>query len=135
MAYTDPTATTIKARFPEFAGVADATITALIVEAGSFVDQSWLEGDFTLAKSLYVAHTLTVEGRAAAANVQGAATLLNALPAGASIKSGDLQVSKSAAGGSGSSGGGSVDPFAATTYGQRYIDLRSRSFPPIFAII
>ena len=46
MPYSVPTAASLKTRFPIFATVADATVTACITDASRFVDTSWLEDDY-----------------------------------------------------------------------------------------
>lgn len=63
MAYVEPTPASLKARFPVFSAVLDAVVQTAIDEAGRRVDQSWPEEDYTLAKSLYAAHVLTLDGQ------------------------------------------------------------------------
>ncbi len=62
MAYTDATAASLKATFPRFAAVADATVDAWLDRARRSVDQSWTEGDYTYAQELLAAHYMTLEG-------------------------------------------------------------------------
>ncbi len=62
MSYIDPTPADLKARFAIFSSVDDAVVQTAIDEAGRRVDQTWPEEDFTLAKMLYAAHTLTLDG-------------------------------------------------------------------------
>ena len=61
MAYVDPTSATLKARFPAFASVDDAVVSQAITEAMRSVDQTWTEGDYTLAIMLRAAHILTLD--------------------------------------------------------------------------
>lgn len=128
MAYTAPTAAEVKARFPEFAAVADATVTAIIEEAGSYVDQTWIEADYKLAQMLWTAHTLIIEG-----NGSGVQAQLSQLGAFSRIKSGDLEVQQGTRSGAGEGGAG-ADSYERTTYGQRFSELRLRSFPPVLLI-
>jgi hypothetical protein len=123
MAYTAPTAATIKVRFPEFAAVDDDVITSLISEAGRYVDETWIEGDYTLAVSLWVAHQLSCEGHGTSA-----ASKLAAVGTFQRIKSGDLEVS-TGANSSGGNGGGVDSQYQRTNYGQRWLEMRARSFP------
>ena len=62
MAYTDPTPADLRARFPVFSALSDPVIQGAINEAGRRVDETWPEEDFTLAKLLYSAHVLTLDG-------------------------------------------------------------------------
>jgi hypothetical protein len=126
MAYVDPTAAEIKTRFPEFAAVADATIDAVIAESAGSVSERWIENDFKTAKMYYVAHELRMAGQGSSA-----AAKLSAVGDFSRIKSGDLEVSRSGAGSSSSSGDSSDGTFKQTTYGQKFLELRSRSFPSI----
>jgi hypothetical protein len=59
MAFTDPTAATLKEDFPEFTSYDDPTIERAISVAKRMVDQSWTEGDYTRAIELYACHILT----------------------------------------------------------------------------
>jgi hypothetical protein len=59
MAFTDPTAATLKEDFPEFTSYDDPTIERAISVAKRMVDQSWTEGDYTRAIELYACHLLT----------------------------------------------------------------------------
>lgn len=73
MPYTLPTATELKTRYPKFAAVADATVTAVILDASRSVDQSWFEEDYQPAIMALAAHMLVLEGLGAdvAAQLQG----------------------------------------------------------------
>lgn len=63
MAYLVPTAADLKARFPGFAAVDDAVVTAAIDEAALLVDNSWSsQATFTLGRMLVAAHILTLDG-------------------------------------------------------------------------
>lgn len=60
MAYVRPAPAELKAKYPAFAAVADATIQAYLDDAP--VDDSWLESDYAKAIMLWAAHTMTVNG-------------------------------------------------------------------------
>ncbi|MCA9269519.1 MAG: DUF4054 domain-containing protein [Planctomycetales bacterium] len=112
MAYEVPTAAYLKARYPAFDAVADATIDVHIADAAaSAVDTSWREADYQPAIASYAAHKMAMldigsHGQAAGYARQGVT----------SIRSGNFQASfdadkaKAAA-------AGSLD---ATPYGQEY---------------
>lgn len=127
MAYTVPTAADLEARFPEFASVDDAIVTAAITEAGLQVDQSWSEADYTLALMLLAAHTLTLEGRGTGTQAQ-----LAAVGDFSRIKSGDLEVQRAQKTGAG--GFSANDVLASTNYGARFLEIRARNFPSILII-
>lgn len=124
MAYTPPTASDIKDRFPEFADVADARIEAVIAEAVSYVSELILERDYAVAYKYIVAHLLVREG---ALDTGNEATAL-APGAVQSESLGDASVTY-ASGGAGSSN----DALAAlglgtTEYGRRYLILMKKNF-------
>lgn len=127
MPYTIPTLSDFRTKFPTFAGVADATITAAITEASASVDQSWIEADYQPAILYMAAHILTLDGAlygdlGSIGGVIGAGLVSEA-------KVGDAQVKLAggASGGSGAGGGG----LASTPYGLRYRDLLRRNQPAI----
>lgn len=126
MAYTAPTAAEVKARFPEFAAVDDSVINAVIAEAGSFVDDSWIEADATTAAMFYVAHELVMagQGTSAAAKVAQVGDFSR-------IKSGDLEVQRNAGSAQVASANGTL---GLSRYGLKFLELRGRSFPGILSI-
>lgn len=63
MAYVKPTPAEIKALYPAFASVPDATVQIYIDRAP--IDESWFESDYTQAIELWVAHTMTLNGLSA----------------------------------------------------------------------
>jgi len=122
MAYVDPTPAEIKARWPVFAAVPDPVVQAAIDEAKRQVDESWFEGDYTNAVSLYAAHVLTLDGQGTGA---GAVIAGQGLQGVSRIKSGVLDVSfADGAGGGGASGS---DPLDWSPYGQRFKMLRKQN--------
>lgn len=127
MPYTTPTLEQFRTKFPTFAGVADATITAAIDEASASVDESWIEADYQPAILYLAAHILTLDG----ALYSDLGSIGGVIGAGlvSEAKVGDAQVKLSggASGGSGAGGGG----LASTPYGLRYRDLLRRNQPAI----
>lgn len=115
MAYVDATAADLKAAFPRFADVEDATVEFWLVRARRSVDQSWTEGDYTFAQELLAAHYMTLEGLGAGTEAE-----LNAQGLGdfTSVKSGSFSFTRK--GGSDSVKAGSL---GSTTYGQRWAAL------------
>lgn len=62
MAYDIPTPADVKSAYPQFSGVADATIQEGLDHASLVIDTSWPEPAFPLAYKSYAAHWLTVGG-------------------------------------------------------------------------
>lgn len=58
MAYTAPTPTEFKTRFPEFASETDERVQIFIDEAMTQIDTSWLEKDYKNAIMYLAAHKL-----------------------------------------------------------------------------
>ena len=110
MAYTKPTAANLKARFPAFAAVADATVGYWIDE-GDAETASWPDTGRGKAVMAYAAHRLAELGIGAAA-----------VPVGvSSFKSGTFSatVSDAVAG---------LTGFDATVYGREFVTLRRVAF-------
>lgn len=120
MAYTVPTAADLKARFPTFAAVADSIVTTALAEAAVLVDDSWSsQEDFTLARLLYAAHTLTLDGHGSGAEAAMAAEGTLGFQ---TIKSGELTLIR----------GSKAAPEAFSTtqdsqYGKRFEEVRRRN--------
>lgn len=129
MAWTAPTATEFKARFPAFASVDDDVVNVVLAEAGLQVDETWVsEADFKQGINLLTAHILTMDGHGAGAEAESAA-------AGAlgfkTMKSGNLTLERFSASEAGS---GSGDTLGLTIYGKRFIDLRKRNIPGVTVV-
>lgn len=60
MAFTEPTPADLKARFPAFADVADATVQVYLDDTAAAVDQSWPETLYTQAKAAKAAHEMAL---------------------------------------------------------------------------
>lgn len=118
MAYTAPTAAQLKAKYPAFAAVADATVDLYLVDAGRAVDTTWTEGDYQTAIMLYAAHLMVLAGIGVGAEAEANA---NGLTGYKRIKSGQLDLERA---GKADSGAANVpDEYASTTYGQQYYYL------------
>ena len=133
MPFTLPTAEAFKTRFPEFAEVADARIEAIIGEARSFVDETWIPADFAPAIRFLAAHMLAMEG----ANSDAPATVATTGPV-QMVKVGDVSTEFSRPGGASMAGGDTAAMsdrwLNETAYGVRFLALRRRSFPAIHAV-
>lgn len=109
MAYDVPTAADLKARFPAFADVADATINLYIADAQ--VDTTWIEADYAPAIMLWAAWAMTDVGIGTGGEVAGY------IGSGVSrLKSGTLDVSFNDA-------AGSATGYLTNIYGRRYNEL------------
>lgn len=118
MAYSVPAAADLKARYPAFAAVADATVDYWIADSRRFVDTSWIEADYAPALMARAAHSMAGEGL-------GAATAAEAIPAGVTrFKSGDMDVSISEGAATALAAGG----LASTRYGREFQAILRRNF-------
>ena len=112
MAYDVPTAATLKATYPAFAGVADATVDIHLANAAATaVDTSWREADYAPAIVAFAAHKMALlnigdHGQVAGYKAAGVS----------SVRSGNFQASFDADAVKAASGGG----LDATPYGQEY---------------
>ena len=109
MTYTTPTAAELKARYPAFASVADATVDVWIADAEGPVGANWDDAERANGVILFAAHNMALIG-------------LGGAPAGVtSFKSGTfaVTVSDKLAGASG---------IYATIYGRMYAELCRRLF-------
>lgn len=127
-----PTPIELKTRYPEFAGVADEYVTAVIDEAKDFVTDEWLERDQKKAVMSLACHNMSLEGEPARSN--GDLDLV--VPQGQLLKRrkvGDVEVElaeKSSTVAKGSTGS-VADQYATTSYGQTYwrlLKLNNRGF-------
>lgn len=110
MAYTPATNADLKAKYPAFAAVADATVDLWLAEAVTEC-AAFIESDRARAEMAYAAHGMAQSGIGA-----------GAIPAGVtSFKSGTFSatVADSLA---------SATGFNATVYGREFATLRRRSF-------
>jgi hypothetical protein len=124
MSFVMPTATTIKARFPAFASVADGVINLMIPEAARWVDASWIETDRAVAIQLLVAHMLAVEGAK-----DGGATAIQGPVTGRKL--GDASISY---GGNVAREMMSANGLMQTAYGRQFLALRQGNFPAVAVV-
>lgn len=110
MSYTAPTAADLKARFPAFAAVADATVTAALTDATRQVDESWIEGDFATGRILYACHLMTMDGLGATTEAK--------LSGFTSLSIGPLKLDRA------STAGVSAGQLESTSFGVRFKELR-----------
>lgn len=110
MAYSTPTLSEFRAKYPTFAAVADDTVQAWLND-GDGETSAWPERDRAKAVMLYAAHRLSSAGLGT-----------DAVPAGVtSFKSGTFSASLS-------ENAASRTGWAATTYGREYQRLLRRNF-------
>lgn len=128
--YTEPTAADLKARFPEFASVADATLELILAEAIGQVGETWIERDRRPAQLYLAAHMLTMEGEPARTQTGAGGAGTGAI---ASRSVGDVSVTFGPRG-SGVIASGATLGFSDTTYGQQFLRLLRLNFPPIAVI-
>lgn len=130
MAITPPTAADLKARYPEFAPVGDALVSAVIGEAALFVDESWRESDRAPAILARAAHMLALEGEPARAQGSGSGVANGTVRR---VKVGDVEtefaprIQGAEASAMSSMSLGLTD----TPYGKRFLELRRRNFPGV----
>ena len=130
-----PTAADLKARYPEFIGVADALI-ALVMNECNLVDDDWETGDQKPAILAFTAHQLSMEGYPKkATNVGG----FNPGTVGRQITSrkvGDVSTTYAQTTTGGGSGGGThlAASLGTTTYGQRFLQLLELNVPAVWLV-
>lgn len=119
MAYVAPTVAELKAAFPRFDAVAEATVQLWLDRAGRDVGETWTEGDYAHAIMLMAAHLMTTEGLGTGAEAEAAA-------AGASgfqrMRSGSLELERAAG-----TAAERNNPLLATTYGKRFVELARKN--------
>lgn len=131
MAYDPPTPAEFKIRYPSFSTVPDATVQAALDEAARWVDKSWFEADFPIARMLYAAHVLTLEGQGTSKE-SGLAGL--AAAGLTSVKSGNHTVSLSESSVRGDAKKNLAGTFMATSYGQRFLALQRVNHPAVVVL-
>lgn len=129
MAYTAPTATTFKARYPEFAPVSDALIGLVLAETFDEVGDTWLERDRARAQMLLAAHKLTLEGEPKRSTAGTGAALNGAVKR---HKVGDVEVEF--AGVDISDSDTSRLGYGLTVYGREFAALMRKNFPAVAVV-
>jgi len=120
MAYIEPTAADLKARYPAFAAVDDATIEYWLTDAHRYVDQTWMEMDYGPALIAVAAHNMV---KAGAVGVGGGDIGGMAASGVTSFRSGAFQAEFSDKAVEKAIG----DDWDSTTYGAEYLRLLRRN--------
>ena len=123
MSFVPPVAADLVTRFPTFAAVPEAVLTAALGEAAARVDTTWTEGDYALGIMLYAAHILTLDGQGTSA--EAALGAAGALGFG-TLQSGSLSLTRRPPP-NGQQGG----ILAETTYGRRFLALLRVNQPAV----
>lgn len=111
MAYTVPAPADLKARYPAFAAVADATVQVWLDDAATFADASWPDADRRTGVMAHAAHRMAELGIGA-----------SSVPLGVtSFKSGTFSATVS-------DKTASATGLDATVYGREFKTLRDRLF-------
>lgn len=112
MAFSDPSAADLKAAFPAFAAVEDATIVYWLDRAARVVDQGWPEDDGPHARMLLAAHYLVQAGQGTGAEAEAFAVGAGGFKR---VKSGALEVERADAKGG---------DLGSTSYGSQFAALQ-----------
>lgn len=112
----------LRARFPGFAAVDDATVRTALDEAALQVGADWTSApDARLGRLLLAAHILTLDGQGSGAEAAAAAA------GGFSrMRSGALELERTA-----EAGPGALD---STGYGRRFLELMQRNVPAVTVV-
>lgn len=130
MAYVPPTASDLKARFPEFTAVPAATVDLILAEAANAVGETWLERDRKPATLYLAAHMLAMEGepgRSSGATGSGVTGPMKSRTVG------DVRTEFA---GFGASGGGALSDagYEMTAYGRQFLRLLRLNFPAVAVV-
>lgn len=117
MPYTTPTASELKARYPEFDSVSDTLVDFAISDAGRFVDETWFEDDYQRAIMALAAHFLAQDG------ALGGSTVVSGNVT--SEKLGDASVSYGAA------VGAANNEYGTTSYGRAFLRIQRANVPSV----
>ncbi len=129
MPYVAPTASTFKARYPEFDAVSDVLIGLVLQEAFDEVGDTWLERDRARAQMLLTAHKLTMEGEPDRTTTGQGTAGTGAIKRD---KVGDVETEF--AGVTTSAGDSSALGYGLTTYGREFAALMRKNFPAIAVV-
>lgn len=111
MAYIVPTAADLKARYPAFAAVPDATVNVWIEDAQRIVTTAWIEADFRPGIMSLAAHSMAEQGIAIGGQSLAGVT---------AFKSSQFSVTMS-------DQAASATGYAATIYGREFRTLLARN--------
>jgi hypothetical protein len=127
--YTTPTYEEFITRFPIFEDKEKPTVEALLAEAATQIDNSWVETDYQSAIMYLTAHLLATDNSGEGEEVEiGGAN--NGVIASESF--GPMSVGYATGGASGSLS--SSDQYGSTVYGRRFLALLRKNKPAIVAV-
>lgn len=126
MAWTPPTVSDFKTRFPEFTSVPDVTVQAVLDEATIEVTASWIEAYRTSGVLYLTAHLLATQGYGGSSAGGGGASASGAIKR---RKVGDVETEWQGVANHGSSAGSAY--YGSTLYGQRYYALLRKNVPAV----
>lgn len=138
MSYVEPTATTFKARYPEFTPVDDALVSLVLGESISEVGETWYENDRARAQMLLTAHNLSMEGEPLRSQAAEDGAIYD--PSAGAMKRrkvGDVEVEfQNANEQFGSSAGQerSGVGYENSHYGRQYKELLRKNFPAVLVV-
>lgn len=127
------TADDLKRRYPVFKGEDADLIDALLDEARGSVNDTWIEADRKPALLALAAHLLFID-RYASGVVELDGQNFAVTGALESLKVGDTDVKFAHKFVTGEGQSASANDYGATPYGQRYLSLFRRSFPPVMIV-
>lgn len=125
-----PTAADLKARYPEFTGVADALVNAIIAEVNPMVDEGWEVGDQKPGVLALAAHTLSREGYPARAGAGGGSFDPTNRPI-INRKVGDVSVTYGRTDGGADEAASGGYNYKSTVYGQTFLRLLRLNAPAV----
>lgn len=123
MAVSPPIAADLVGRFPTFAAVPTATVSAALAEAAIRVDGSWTAGDYPLGVMLYAAHVLTLGGQGTSAEAALAAAGALGI---STFRAGSLELERRPV-----TGADAGNLLTETTYGRRFLTLLRANQPAV----
>lgn len=126
----NPTPAEFKARYPEFTGVTDALVSAIIAEVSPMVDDGWVAHDQKPAVMALAAHTLSREGYPDRLDPNGDGFDGSMGPI-LSRKVGDVSVTWGRADGGAAASSGSRYNYQSTVYGQTFLRLMRLNVPAV----
>lgn len=112
MPYTQPTAATLKQRFPAFSPVLDTTVEYWLTEARLIVTGRWFENDRANAEMALAAHNMALNGYGTAGGAVGDLAAMGVT----SFKSASMSVSFD----EGVIASGARGGYSATKYGREF---------------
>lgn len=126
----NPTSAELKARYPEFAGVADLLVDMIIAEVSPMVDDGWVAADRKPGVLALAAHTLSREGYPARAGAGGGAFDPTNRPV-ISRKVGDVAVTYGRTDGGADEASSGGYNYKSTVYGQTFLRLLRLNSPAV----